>query len=62
MPHKDITSKIQWEAIMAFFIAHGLVLGLGVRIFAVAQGAGKVGGAAGGGAKKADSKKRTKRA
>ena len=29
VPHKDITSKVQWEAVMAFFIAHGIVLARG---------------------------------
>lgn len=58
VPHKEITSKVQWEAVMAFFIAHGIVLGLGVRMFA--SSIEKEGAA--GGAKRVDSKKRTKRA
>lgn len=57
VPHKEITGMVQWEAVMAFFIAHGVILGLGIRAFAaVTSDVGKVGGA-----KKAD-KKRTKRA
>ena len=64
VPHKDITSKVQWEAVMAFFIIHGIVLGLGVRIFAA--GGGPEGPVpvqtTGAGGKKGDTKKRTKRA
>lgn len=57
VPHKDITTKVQWEAVMAFFLVHGIVLGACVRIYA-----GMTGGRGGSrGATKAD-KKRTKRA